>query len=90
MRTLEFAIWERAQTSALRRHCSHLLTQFLVAGRFDSAAGAFEVAGDLIEVTGTVIIWTHPAIYLAVRCSHPLMIRGATVPGQPGTRETHI
>ena len=29
MRTLEFAIWERAQTSALRSHCSHLLTRFL-------------------------------------------------------------
>ena len=26
MITLEFAIWERAQTSSLRRHCSHLLT----------------------------------------------------------------
>src|SRR5215831_6657876 len=33
MRTLEFAIWEHVQTSALRRHCSHLLTRSL-AGRF--------------------------------------------------------
>ena len=29
MRTLEFAIWERAQTSSLRQHCSHLLTRSL-------------------------------------------------------------
>src|SRR5215831_13163299 len=29
MRTLELAIWERAQTSALRHHCSHLLKRSL-------------------------------------------------------------
>jgi hypothetical protein len=29
MRTLEFVIWERAQTSAWRRICSHLLTRSL-------------------------------------------------------------
>jgi hypothetical protein len=30
--TLEFAIWERAQTSALRRHCRHLLMRSLWPG----------------------------------------------------------
>jgi hypothetical protein len=29
MKTLEFTIWERAQTSALRRICSHLLARSL-------------------------------------------------------------
>jgi hypothetical protein len=39
MRTLEFAIWERAQTSSLRRQLYSSPDAVPVAGRFDSAAG---------------------------------------------------